>query len=70
LQLILETALRNLKTSLNGTYHAIKHAKYADRYLAEFAYRFNRCFDLAAMVPVYYELRLHKTAIAKPAKDS
>lgn len=45
------TMLGNLKTSLNGTYHAIKHAKYADRYLAEFAYRFNRRFDLAAMVP-------------------
>lgn len=45
------TMLGNLKTSLHGTYHAIKHAKYADRYLAEFAYRFNRRFDLAAMVP-------------------
>jgi hypothetical protein len=45
------TMLANLKTSLNGTYHAINHAKYADRYLAEFAYRFNRRFDLAAMVP-------------------
>jgi hypothetical protein len=45
------TMLGNLKTSLSGTYHSIKHAKYADRYLAEFAYRFNRRFDLAAMVP-------------------
>lgn len=45
------TMLGNLKTSLNGTYHSIKHAKYANRYLAEFAYRFNRRFDLAAMVP-------------------
>jgi transposase-like protein len=45
------TVLGNLKTALNGTYHAIDHAKYADRYLAEFAYRFNRRFDLAAMVP-------------------
>jgi len=44
------TMLGNLKTSLNATYHAIKHAKYADRYLAEFTYRFNRRFDLAAMV--------------------
>ena len=41
----------NLKTALNGTYHAFNHAKYAQRYLAEFSYRFNRRFDLAAMVP-------------------
>lgn len=45
------TILGNLKTALSGTYHAIDHAKYAHRYLAEFAYRFNRRFDLAAMVP-------------------
>jgi hypothetical protein len=45
------TMLGNLKTSLNGTYHSIDHAKYAARYLAEFAYRFNRRFDLPAMVP-------------------
>lgn len=45
------TMLGNLKTALNGTYHAIDHAKYAHRYLAEFAYRFNRRYNLAAMVP-------------------
>jgi transposase-like protein len=45
------TMLGNLKMALRGTYHSIDHAKYADRYLAEFAYRFNRRFDLAAMVP-------------------
>ena len=43
------TVLGNLKNSLRGTYHAIS-AKYADRYLAEFEYRFNRRFDLPAMV--------------------
>lgn len=45
------TMLGNVKMSLNGTYHSIDHAKYGARYLAEFAYRFNRRFDLAAMVP-------------------
>ena len=45
------TVLGNLKNSLRGTYHSIKHAKYANRYLAEFAYRFNRRFDLADMLP-------------------
>lgn len=45
------TLLGNLKTALSGTYHAFNHVKYAHRYLAEFTYRFNRRFDLAAMVP-------------------
>jgi hypothetical protein len=43
------TMLGNLKRSMAGTYHAFDHAKYARRYLAEFAYRFNRRFDLAGM---------------------
>lgn len=45
------TLLGNLKTSMAGTYHSFKHGKYAQRYLAEFCYRFNRRFDLAAMLP-------------------
>lgn len=45
------TMLGNLKTALSGTYHWFDHKKYAGRYLAEFAYRFNRRFDLPAMVP-------------------
>ena len=44
------TLLGNLKTSMAGTYHAFKHRKYAQRYLAEFCYRFNRRFNLAAML--------------------
>ena len=43
--------LGNLKTALAGTYHLFDHAKYGARYLAEFAYRVNRRFDLAAMLP-------------------
>lgn len=45
------TLLGNLKTALSGTYHAFKFKKYAARYLAEYQYRFNRRFDLQAMVP-------------------
>ena len=52
------TMLGNLKTAFAGTYHAFDYAKYAHRYLAEFAYRFNRRYDLAAMVP-----RLIATAV-------
>jgi transposase-like protein len=44
------TLLGNLKTAINGTYHAFNFAKYAHRYLAEVQYRFNRRFDLKAML--------------------
>jgi transposase-like protein len=44
------TALGNIKAAITGTYRAI-HTKHVPRYLAEFEYRFNRRYDLAAMVP-------------------
>lgn len=44
------TALGNIKNAMTGTYRAIR-AKHVPRYLAEFEYRFNRRFDLAAMMP-------------------
>jgi ribosomal protein L37AE/L43A len=44
------TALGNIKAAITGTYRAI-HAKHVPRYLAEFEYRFNRRYDLAAMLP-------------------
>ena len=47
----LNVVLGNLKTALAGTHHAFKFAKYAQRYLADAQYRFNRRSDLAAMVP-------------------
>jgi hypothetical protein len=40
------TLLGNLKTSLGGAYHAFDFAKYGERYLGAFAYRFNRRFHL------------------------
>jgi len=43
--------LGNVKRAISGCYHAIRQAKYARRYLAEAAYRFNRRFHLAAMLP-------------------
>lgn len=33
-----------------GTYHAIR-GHHVPRYLAEFEYRFNRRYDLSAMIP-------------------
>jgi predicted RNA-binding Zn-ribbon protein involved in translation (DUF1610 family) len=44
------TVLGNLKTAITGTYHAFNFAKYADRYLAEFQYRFNRRFNLGVLM--------------------
>lgn len=45
----INTVLGNLKTSLTGSYHAFDFRKYAARYLAAFAYRFNRRFDLRTL---------------------
>lgn len=44
------TALGNIKAAISGTYRSI-HQKHVPRYLAEFEYRFNRRYDLAAMLP-------------------
>lgn len=46
----INTVLGNLKTMLAGSYHALKYRKYAQTYLAAFAYRFNRRFDLRGLV--------------------
>ena len=44
------TALGNLKSALRSTYHSFK-PKYAQRYLSEFQYRFNRRFELKNFIP-------------------
>jgi transposase-like protein len=44
------TALGNIKAAITGTYRSIR-AKHVPRYLAEFEYRFNRRYDLPAMIP-------------------
>lgn len=46
----MNTVLGNLKTAIDGTYHAFDFSKYGHRYLAEASYRFNRRFDMAAML--------------------
>jgi len=46
----LNTVLGNVKNALRGTYHKAS-SQHLPRYLAEFCYRFNRRFDLAAMLP-------------------
>lgn len=43
------TMIGNVKNSLQGSYHSIS-PKHIPRYLGEFCYRFNRRFDMGAMV--------------------
>lgn len=43
------TVLANIKNSIDATYRGAR--KHASRTLAEFEYRFNRRYDLAAMIP-------------------
>jgi len=47
----INTVLGNLKSSIQGTYHGFNVIKYAQRYLAEVQYRFNRRFNLPEMIP-------------------
>src|SRR5260221_429695 len=54
------TTLGNIKSAITGPYRAIRD-KHAPRYLAEFEYRFNRRYDLAAMMP-----RLGYVAVRTP----
>ena len=44
------TALGNIKAAIVGTYRSV-NSKHVPRTLAEFQYRFNRRYDLAAMLP-------------------
>ena len=55
----INTVLGNVKTSLAGTYHGFNFRKYAHRYLDECQYRFNRRFDLKAILS-----RLVRAAVA------
>jgi len=47
----LNIVMSNVKRALDGTYHAFRFFKYADRYLAEAMYLFNRRFHMQAMMP-------------------
>ena len=46
----INTVLGNLKTTLSGTHHSFNYSKYGATYLAAFAYRFNRRFDLTGLI--------------------
>lgn len=50
--------LSNVKRAISGAYHALRQAKYARRYLAEAAYRFNRRFELNEILPRLYHVMI------------
>ena len=52
------TIVGNVKNAMRGIFHAVR-PKYAQRYLSEFEYQFNRRFDLPDIIPrfVYVALR-------------
>lgn len=52
----------NLKNAISGTLHAFDFKRHAPRYLAEFAYRFNRRTDLVSIMPRL----LHRCARTSP----
>jgi transposase-like protein len=54
------TTLGNIKTAITGTYRSIR-PKHVPRYLASFAYRFNRRYDLTTILP-----RLGHVAVRTP----
>jgi hypothetical protein len=56
------TCLANIKGAITGTCWPIRRRR-ADRYLADYEYRFNRRFDLPNMVPA-----LAKAAVATAPK--
>lgn len=43
--------LANAKRAISGVYHAVRQAKYARRYLAEAAWRYNRRCDQCSLLP-------------------
>ena len=45
-----DTLIGNVRNAIHGSHHAID-PRHLPRYLAEFCYRFNRRFDLRAMMP-------------------
>ena len=59
------TVLSNVKRALDGTYHSFNVFKYSHRYLGEAAWRFNRRFDLRALL----RRMLYAAAVCPPKPE-
>ena len=55
------TTLGNIKSAITGTYRKLG-PNHADRYLASFAWRYNRRFQLQTMIPRF----IHSAARTQP----
>ena len=55
------TTLGNIKSALGGTYRKLGFDQ-AELYLASFAWRYNRCYQLQTMIPRF----LHSAARTQP----
>jgi transposase-like protein len=67
----INTVLGNLKTTLSGAFHSLNFRKYAHRYLAAFAYRFNRRFDLKGLlVTLIVDVARHPPLTQKTAREN
>ncbi len=60
----MNTLLGNVNRAVDGTYHA-RDSRYAGRYLADFAYRFNRRCRLADLVPRLAYVAARTPSLAK-----
>lgn len=58
--------LGNLKTAITGTYHAFRFGKYAQRYLAEFQFRFNRRYWMSEMLPAMLSAMVRAAPASTP----
>jgi transposase-like protein len=58
--------LGNVKRAISGVYHAVRQGKYARLYLLEAAYRFNRRFRLADLLPRVAVALMRCKAYAEP----
>src|SRR5699024_5574569 len=59
------TMLGNVKNAIIGNLHAVGHA-HVPRYLAEYEYRFNRRFDLPAMIERFTYAALRTAPMPQP----
>lgn len=60
----LNTVIGNVKTAIRGVYHSISD-KHVPRYLAEYCYRFNRRFNMGAMIKILLKHSISTTPMPK-----
>ncbi|MGP4123753.1 MAG: transposase [Sodalis sp. (in: enterobacteria)] len=62
----ISTLLKNIKNFITSTYHVIR-GQYAPHYMDKFHYRFNRHYDLEALMPFFLVTALKVLTIPSQA---